>query len=148
MPAKRPALSAQPETGGETTRADEIGAARLRREVSAQRKTIQAAEAELRALRHDATTKAELAELRGERIGELEARLAELSQTDWAVVARDQRIAELEEDLTQAKVRLSQMQSSLPIRAWSAIKRLPPLSWIAARRARRYWRSVDAARGR
>jgi len=110
--------------------------------------TIEALEAELRGLRSEAGRKAERGELRGRRIADLEQRLAELSQTDWAVVARDQRIAELEEQLTQAKVRLSQMQSSLPVRTWNALKRLPPLSWIAARRARRYWRSVDAARGR
>jgi hypothetical protein len=111
-----------------------------------QRRAIERTDFELRSLRHAAETTRELAELRAGRIAELEAKL-ERSGGGGGIAERDAQIAALEQQLAAVSLRLERISSSLPLRIWERLKRLPPFSLVAKRRARRYWAELESRRG-
>lgn len=106
-------------------------------EISSLRKALQASEAELRALKRSAADSAELARLRRERIGELEDRLKSRGIHDAEIAVRDEHIAFLEEHIRQTEHQLHLLRRSFAVRAWNRLRRIPPLSWLLARRAAR-----------
>jgi predicted nucleic acid-binding Zn-ribbon protein len=114
---------------------------------TSERGAIEAIDAELRDQRRLAERHRELAELRAARIELLERRLVE-ARTASRSCDQQARVIELEQELARVSVRLARIQSSLPARAWERLRRLPPMSWIARRRAREYWRQLDSARRR
>jgi predicted RNase H-like nuclease (RuvC/YqgF family) len=109
-------------------------------EIPSLRKALQASESELRALKKSAAASAELAELRRERIEKLETRIKGMGIHGAEIAMRDEHIAVLEEHVRQSDHQLHLLRRSFVVRAWNRLRRIPPLSWIAARR--------DRARGR
>ncbi len=112
-----------------------------------QRRAIERTDFELRSLRHATETTRELAGLRGARIAELEAKLERAGDGGAGIADRDAQIVELERRLAEVNLRLERISSSLPLRIWGRLKRLPPFNLIAKRRAARYWRELEARRG-
>jgi small-conductance mechanosensitive channel len=105
-------------------------------EISSLRKALRASEAELRALKKDAAAGSELAEIRRERIDTLEGKLKQQGTTGAQVAIRDEYIAGLEEHVRQIEHQLHLLRRSFAVRAWNRLRRIPPLSWIVARRKR------------
>jgi cephalosporin hydroxylase len=137
-PQREPALSPHFETPGDASGERQS----LRDELLAQRRVIEATDLELRSLRNEASTWRELVELRGKRIDELEGRIAPLH-----LVEQEAQIAALQNEVVELTVRLARIQASLPGRIWTGLRRIPPLSWLAARRARAYWDELDDRQG-
>jgi predicted RNase H-like nuclease (RuvC/YqgF family) len=105
-------------------------------EVSSLRKALQASESELRALKKSAAASAELADLRRERIDGLESKLKDRGSHGAQIAIRDEHIAALEEHIRQTEHQLHLLRRSFAVRAWNRLRRIPPVSWLVARRNR------------
>jgi hypothetical protein len=105
-------------------------------EIASLRKSLQSSQAELRALKRSAADSAELAALRRARIDHLEEKLERFKNGQGQVALRDEHIASLEEQMRQTDHQLHLLRRSFVVRAWNRLRRVPPLSWIVARRSR------------
>jgi predicted RNase H-like nuclease (RuvC/YqgF family) len=77
------------------------------------------------------------------RAEDLEQRLAE---AEAKIQALESVIRERNRELEAVGLRLTRLQSSLPVRVLRVLRRRPPLRWIAARRAEEYWRRLESDR--
>ncbi len=135
----------------------EAEAANLREELAGTRTELSEREPELRSLRDAvATSSSRVRELRGSLTAasaKAEAESAEAARLGLQVRRLEAELQSTQEELERrhreavgAGVRLQRIEQTLPFRAYHRLRTMPPLSWIAARRARGYYAELERAR--
>ncbi|MDX6614929.1 MAG: hypothetical protein QOD60_20 [Solirubrobacterales bacterium] len=116
--------------------------AEQRPELDSMREALRRSSTRVSDLRDSLTAATTLAEAKGAESDRLGLRIRHL---EAELVSTQSQLEEKTHEATRLRTRLARILRLPPFRLYHALRRYPPLSWIAARRARRYRSDLERA---
>ena len=114
-------------------------------ELAALRESLERSSSRVRELRDSLSLVSAKAEAEGANAHRLRLRVQQL---EAELVSTQGQLERRHREAVGAQVRLQRIESTPPFRFYHRLRRVPPLSWIAARRARGYHRELELERVR